>query len=44
MDHDGLVSADEFAAYVDRRVRALTGGAQQPGREIRFGGTLFAVR
>lgn len=41
---DGLISAPELAAYVGRRVRALTGGAQQPGMEIRFDGTLFAVR
>jgi hypothetical protein len=43
-DHDGLISVDELAAYIHRRVPALTGGRQTPAREIRFGGTLFAVR
>lgn len=42
-DHDGLISATELAAYVDRRVRNLTGGAQSPAMELRFDGTLFAV-
>jgi WD40 repeat protein len=43
-NHDGLISATELASYVDRRVRALTGGRQSPAMEVRFGGTLFAVR
>ncbi|MBW6397014.1 caspase family protein [Roseomonas sp. HJA6] len=42
-DHDGLISATELARYVDRRVRNLTNGAQEPGIELRFDGTLFAV-
>jgi uncharacterized caspase-like protein len=43
-NRDGLISATELAAYVERRVRALTGGRQRPAMELRFGGTLFAVR
>ena len=43
-NHDGLIGATELAAYLDRRVRALTGGAQTPAMELRFDGTLFAVR
>jgi hypothetical protein len=43
-NHDGLISATELAAYVDSRVRNLTNGAQHPAMELRFGGTLFAVR
>ena len=43
-NHDGLISATELAAYLDRRVRALTDGAQSPAMELRFDGTLFAVR
>jgi WD40 repeat protein len=43
-NRDGLISATELAAYVERRVRALTGGRQSPAMELRFGGTLFAVR
>lgn len=43
-NHDGLISANELADYVERRVRALTRGRQNPAMEIRFGGTLFAVR
>ncbi|MDO9713454.1 caspase family protein [Paracraurococcus lichenis] len=43
-NHDGLISATELAAYVARRVPALTEGRQTPGMEIRFDGTLFAVR
>jgi WD40 repeat protein len=43
-NHDGLINTTELAAYVDRRVRSLTQGAQQPAMEIRFDGTLFAVR
>jgi uncharacterized caspase-like protein len=41
---DGPISTNELAAYVGRRVRTLTGGAQQPAMEIRYDGTLFAVR
>jgi WD40 repeat protein len=41
---DGLLSGEELGAYVSRRVRALTGGRQNPAMELRFGGTLFAVR
>ena len=44
MPHDGLISATELAACLDRRVRALTDGAQSPAMELRFDGTLFAVR
>lgn len=43
-NHDGLISATELARYIDRRVRNLTNGAQQPAMELRFDGTLFAVR
>jgi uncharacterized caspase-like protein len=43
-NHDGLISVTELARYIDRRVRNLTGGAQQPAMELRFDGTLFAVR
>jgi hypothetical protein len=43
-NHDGLISATELAAYVESRVRNLTNGAQHPAMELRFGGTLFAVR
>lgn len=43
-DRDGLLNALELAAYVERRVRALTGGRQSPAMELRFGGTVFAVR
>jgi len=43
-NRDGLISATELAAYVERRVRVLTGGRQSPAMELRFGGTLFAVR
>ncbi|MCK8788080.1 caspase family protein [Roseomonas sp. NAR14] len=43
-NHDGLISATELAAYIDRRVRALTGDAQKPAMELRFDGTLFAAR
>jgi hypothetical protein len=41
---DGLISATELANYVDRRVRSLTGGAQNPAMEVRSNSTLFAVR
>lgn len=43
-NRDGLLSGTELAEYVERRVRALTGGKQSPALELRFGGTLFAVR
>jgi WD40 repeat protein len=42
-NHDGLISVTELARYIDRRVRNLTNGAQQPAMELRFDGTLFAV-
>ena len=41
---DGLLGATELARYVDRRVRALTGGRQSPAMEVRSDGTLFAIR
>ena len=41
----GLHAAEgELAAYLDRRVSTLTDGAQSPTMELRFDGTLFAVR
>ncbi len=43
-NHDGLISTTELAAYIDSRVRNLTNDAQSPAMELRFGGTLFAVR
>jgi hypothetical protein len=43
-NRDGLLSGTELAEYVERRVRALTGGRQSPAMELRFGGTLFSVR
>jgi hypothetical protein len=43
-NYDGLISANEFADYVERRVRSLTDGNQSPAMEVRFGGTLFAVQ
>jgi uncharacterized caspase-like protein len=43
-NHDSLISVTELARYIDRRVRNLTDGAQQPAMELRFDGTLFAVR
>jgi hypothetical protein len=43
-NRDGLLSGTELAEYVERRVRALTDGRQSPAMELRFGGTLFAVR
>jgi WD40 repeat protein len=43
-NRDGLLSATELAGYVERRVRALTGGRQNPAMELRFGGSLFAVQ
>ena len=42
-DKDGLIGAAELATYVDRRVRAMTGGAQSPAVEVHSTGTLFAV-
>jgi WD40 repeat protein len=43
-NNDGLLSATELTAYVERRVRALTDARQTPAIEIRSAGTLFAVR
>lgn len=43
-NHDGLISATELAAYIACRVPALTEGRQTPAMEVRFDGTLFAVR
>ncbi len=43
-NHDGLISATELAGFIDRRVRNLTNGEQSPAMELRFDGTLFAVR
>ena len=43
-NNDGLISANELADYVGRRLAALTEGKQTMGQEIRSHGTLFAVR
>jgi uncharacterized caspase-like protein len=42
LDRNRLISALGLTKYVASRVPALTGGAQNPGMELRFEGTLFA--
>ncbi|GAB4392406.1 MAG: hypothetical protein Tsb0032_07930 [Kiloniellaceae bacterium] len=40
---NGLISVSELTGYLTRHVRALTGGAQVPGVEMRFDGDVFVA-
>ena len=42
LDRTGLISVSGLARYIAQRVPALTGGAQNPGMEVRYEGTVFA--
>jgi hypothetical protein len=42
-EHAGLISTTALARYLATRVSSLTGGAQNPGMEVRFETTVFAV-
>jgi WD40 repeat protein len=42
-DHNGLITPNELAQYVDMRVVSLTNGRQTPGMEVRFNTTVFAL-
>ncbi|MGH3054221.1 MAG: caspase family protein [Gaiellaceae bacterium] len=42
INHNHLINAYGLANYVATHVLALTGGAQNPGAEVRFSSTLFA--
>jgi WD40 repeat protein len=42
-DKNGMISLSEFTGYLTRHVPALTGGAQQPGVELRFDGDVFVA-
>ena len=42
-DKNGMISISEFTGYLTRHVPALTGGAQQPGVEMRFDGDVFVA-
>jgi Caspase domain len=42
-DHVGLISTTALARYLATRVSSLTDGAQNPGMEVRFETTVFAV-
>jgi uncharacterized caspase-like protein len=39
---NGLISSTALATYLKQHVRAMTGGRQTPGMEIRFDSTVFA--
>jgi WD40 repeat protein len=41
-DHVGLISTTALAHYIANHVSSLTGGAQNPGMEVRFETTVFA--
>lgn len=42
LDRTGLISTTGLARYVAQQVPSLTGGAQTPGIEVRYEGTVFA--
>jgi hypothetical protein len=42
-DKNGMISISEFTNYLTHQVPALTGGAQQPGVEMRFDGDVFVA-
>ena len=42
-DHNGAISMEELTAYFENHLSRLTGGDQQLGREVRFGGDIFVA-
>jgi DNA-binding beta-propeller fold protein YncE len=42
-DKNGMISISELTGYLTRHVPGLTGGAQQPGVEMRFDGDVFVA-
>jgi hypothetical protein len=42
-DRNGRISVSELTGYLTRHVPSLTGGAQQPGVEMRFDSDVFAA-
>ena len=42
IDRTGLISMSGLARYLAQHVPSLTGGAQTPGMEVRYEGTVFA--
>lgn len=42
-NRNGLISVSELTGYLTRHVPGLTGGAQQPGVEMRFDGDVFVA-
>jgi len=43
INRNSLISTNGLAAYVTAHVQSLTGGAQNPGMEIRYDTTVFAM-
>jgi hypothetical protein len=41
--HNGLISVEELTTYVGDHLSRLTGGTQELGREVRFGGGIFVA-